>query len=220
MYGYIYNACAGALNGADLPGMEGEAQAADGTDDQPAVPPVVDDGWQLPGIDFNAEPEAAEARRTRLCVCGCGRQVCGRKGSALWYHEHQHDPVLSGSSVTLAMLQFFMLLWKERYNVCREGADSLLKFLSKLVGHQPNILPPSWHLFQASASEDGKVQSWRQYERHACFRKGCKGHVWKHLPPQKYSDAANIPEAEGGGDKCPHCQGPRFKTVYQAGELV
>jgi hypothetical protein len=120
--------------------------------------------------------------------------------------------------MTLGEVQYFFSLWQAKFQVSREAADAVVKLLAKCLSHVPNIVPPSWHLMQASTSAAGKPKTWQDYQRHACLRERCQGHAWRPLHPRDWHRAAEIPEEHGGGSKCPHCRGERFKVVYSAGE--
>jgi hypothetical protein len=119
--------------------------------------------------------------------------------------------------MTLGELQYTFMLWQAKFQVSREAADVMVALLKRCLKHVPNIVPTSWYLMQASTSAAGKPKTWQDYQRHACLRKKCQGHAWRALHPRDWHKAATIPPDQGGGDKCPHCQGDRFKVVYAAG---
>lgn len=131
----------------------------------------------------------------------------------MYLNMHQTSPVISGSSVSLGGLQYFVLIWKERHNVSQDGAEAMLKFMRQMLQRLPQHqvwVPASWHLLCTSTNPEGKMATYQDYYYHACLRDGCVGHAWfKVLPRSEWAQHAD--------DNCPHCQGPRFEKTELSG---
>jgi len=58
------------------------------------------------------------------------------------------------------------------------------------------------------------IKDCSHYEYHVCARPACSGggYVWDRIQRRDWKKHA--------ADKCPHCQGPRFKTVATSGKEV
>eukprot|EP00798_Chlamydomonas_sp_ICE-L_P005292 gene5292-18536_t len=121
-------------------------------------------------------------------------------------YEGMQQPVYTGAKLTVMEVVFFLLQFKRTAMIGKTDIDSLIKFMSRFLLPDDNILPASEHMFKKVL----KVPSWDEKQRHVCDRQGCVGYTWDNLPRKQWDAHKD--------DTRRRCYQPRFIQCYKGGK--
>ena len=178
-------------------GFQGDG-VQDGVADNTPVQSVHDPGMDLL-FEYAASTLEQEgmAPSTDAAACVAGHTSFAYEKSAQFYLDRMHEPLYEGAGMSMLQYVYAVLSEKSRSRSTDTSTDRWLRLHSEVVLPAGNLCPPS--LYLARCVLGCRLAS--EVERHVCD----KDHwLFPHLDPKDYKAHVD--------DKCPVCQGPRFKV--------